>query len=144
MEKKIGIVGAIVAIVVSVISVPSMIGDWIPEPVGKLDETFDAVFSNGSLHEWEHPVDILNEAHRVLKTKGKFFISDLKRNLNPLIYWSMQKMTKPKEILPGFKTSVRAAYTKAEAYELLKKSLFKTFHVKQNLFGLQLTGTKEV
>jgi ubiquinone/menaquinone biosynthesis C-methylase UbiE len=46
------------------------------------DETFDAVFSNGSLHEWSDPRTVLNEIHRVLKTGGVYYISDLRRDMS--------------------------------------------------------------
>ena len=49
------------------------------------DAYFDAVFSNGSLHEWAHPEDILNEIARVLKPGGRYCISDLRRDMNPLV-----------------------------------------------------------
>ena len=38
------------------------------------DDHFDAVFSNGSLHEWARPEEILNEIARVVKPGGKYFI----------------------------------------------------------------------
>jgi len=38
---------------------------------------FDAVFTNGSLHEWAEPEGVFNEIHRVLKSGGNYFISDL-------------------------------------------------------------------
>lgn len=34
------------------------------------DETFDAVFSNGSLHEWEEPQKVFSEIYRVLKRRA--------------------------------------------------------------------------
>ena len=44
--------------------------------------TFNAVFSYGSLHEWTDPIPVFNEIARELKTGGRFYISDLKRNIN--------------------------------------------------------------
>lgn len=49
------------------------------------DCAFDAVFTNGSLHEWSNPEAIFNEIGRVVKPGGKYLISDLRRDMNPAI-----------------------------------------------------------
>jgi ubiquinone/menaquinone biosynthesis C-methylase UbiE len=54
------------------------------------DNMFDAVFSNGSLHEWPDPIKAFNEIYRVLKRGGKFFISDMRRDMNPLMVWFLK------------------------------------------------------
>jgi ubiquinone/menaquinone biosynthesis C-methylase UbiE len=76
-----------------------------------IDNTFDGVFTNGSLHEWAKPIDIFNEIYRVLKPGGVYFISDLRRDINFFIKWLMKALVKPKEIKPGFITSINASYT---------------------------------
>ena len=73
------------------------------------DEYFDAVFSNGSLHEWAMPEMILNEIARVLKQCGRYCISDLRRDMTPIMKWLMWFFTKPKEIRPGLISSINAA-----------------------------------
>ena len=106
------------------------------------DNTFDAVFTNGSLHEWAQPEDILNEIYRVLKPGGKYSISDLRRDMNPAIKWLMKLMTKPKEIKSGLISSINAAYTVDEIRELLKGTELKGYDVHKNVMGLAITGEK--
>ena len=106
------------------------------------DETFDAVFSNGSMHEWEKPVKVLNEIHRVLKPGGIFCVSDMRRDVSPLIVKMIYASTKQKEIRPGFLTSLHAAYTVNEMTELLRNTEFQDFKVEREFFGLKITGRK--
>ena len=106
------------------------------------DDTFDAVFTNGSLHEWANPVKVFDEIHRVLKPGGKYCISDLRRDMNPLVKWFMKAVTKPKEIRPGLTSSLKAAYTVPELDAILSESRFQGGATKQNLMGLVITGQK--
>ncbi|WP_440955703.1 class I SAM-dependent methyltransferase [Methanosarcina sp. Mfa9] len=106
------------------------------------DETFDAVFTNGSMHEWSEAEKVFNEIHRVLKDGGRFYISDLKRNMNPLVAWFMKISVKPPEIRPGLKTSIAAAYTKSELEEMLAGTKLKSAQVSDNLMGLAIKGIK--
>ena len=62
------------------------------------DSHFDAVFTNGSLHEWAHPEDILNEIARVLKAGGIYLISDLRRDMIAPVKWFLWITVKPKEM----------------------------------------------
>jgi ubiquinone/menaquinone biosynthesis C-methylase UbiE len=107
------------------------------------NNSFDAVFSNGSLHEWSNPIAVFNEISRVVKTKGRFLISDLKRNMSFIIKKIMQmQMTNKSEFMKeGLITSINAAYLKHEILELLAKSNLKDFNVSENPFGLVITGT---
>lgn len=106
------------------------------------ESTFDAVFSNGSMHEWAEPKRVCNEIHRVLKPNARYFISDLRRDINPLMKWSMYLITKPKEIRPGLRTSLNAAYTVSELRALLDETLLKAAHITKNIIGLEITGGK--
>lgn len=106
------------------------------------DASFDAVFSNGSLHEWEDAVKVFNEIYRVLKPQGLFYISDMRRDVNPFIKWPLYFSTKPKEIRPGFLTSLHASYTASEIKNLLHRSAFKTAKVENEFFGLWISGQK--
>ena len=106
------------------------------------DEKFDAVFTNGSLHEWSDPENTFNEIWRVLKKGGRVFISDLRRDMFFLIKWFLWINTKPKEIRPGLITSINAAYTPDELEELIKGTKLENCLVSWNPIGLKLTGVK--
>ena len=106
------------------------------------DNMFDAVFTYGSLHKWANPVKALNEIHRVLKRKGKFFISDLKRDMNPLMMWFLKINTQPKEIRSCLISSINAAYTKEEIAVILNKTKLIDAIVSENMIGIEIKGIK--
>jgi ubiquinone/menaquinone biosynthesis C-methylase UbiE len=106
------------------------------------DTMFDAVFTNGSLHEWADPKNTLNEIWRVLKTGGRVFISDLRRDMFILMRWFLYIASKPKEIRPGLISSINAAYTPSELRDLLKDTKLANCEVTGNMIGLKITGKK--
>ncbi len=106
------------------------------------DCSFDAAFSNGSLHEWEDPVKILNETYRVLKNGERAFISDLKRDtLLPLRIF-MSALTKKRSMREGLKSSIAAAYTVEELKRIAEKTMFTEADVVSNPFGLYILCRK--
>ena len=108
--------------------------------------TFDAVFSYGSLHEWTDPIPVFNEIARVLKSGGRYFISDLKRNTNFIMKSLMNMMTKSIGIVllkEGVITSINASYVKEEILEILKKSDLENFSVGEHPAALRIKGTKD-
>lgn len=102
------------------------------------DNYFDAVFTNGSLHEWENPVAVMNEIARVLKPGGRYFISDLRRDMNPLLRWFMWLGCRPKEMRPGLTTSVNAAYAPDELKKIVYSSQLHEPNVRSNAIGLSV------
>jgi ubiquinone/menaquinone biosynthesis C-methylase UbiE len=106
------------------------------------NEYFDAVFTNGSLHEWAHPEEILNEIARVLKPGGRYCISDLRRDMNPLIKAFLWLVTQPKEMRRGLLTSIGSSYTPSECEELLSKTQLPGWNIEDNRLGLVVSGQK--
>ena len=108
------------------------------------DNSFDAAFSSGSMHEWENPLTVFNEIHRILKPGGKVYISDLKRNLNLLITAIFYFSVKGQSMKKGLLSSVKASYTRNELVRLCEWSLFNNFSVKENPAGISITVWKDV
>jgi ubiquinone/menaquinone biosynthesis C-methylase UbiE len=106
------------------------------------DETFDAVFTNGSLHEWSDPTNTFNEMRRVLKRGGRLFVSDLRRDMFFLVKWFVWFVAKPKEIRPGLITSINAAYTPGEIENLLSETRFQNYDVTSDLMGVKIHATR--
>jgi len=106
------------------------------------DKTFDGVFTNGSLHEWSQPIRVFDEVYRVLKPGAKYFISDMRRDMNPFVRQFMKLMVKPKEIRPGFVSSINASYTIDEIRSILDQSNLKEAVVAKTFMGFEIIGVK--
>jgi ubiquinone/menaquinone biosynthesis C-methylase UbiE len=106
------------------------------------DNTFDAVFTNGSLHEWANPRAAFDEIWRVLKSGGRYFISDLRRDMNPLVRAFLWWGTQPVSIRPGLISSINAAYTPQELHNLVIETRLKNGKASANLLGVSLSGVK--
>ncbi len=104
--------------------------------------SFDAVFSGGSLHEWEEPWRILSEIYRVLKSGGRYCICDLRRDLPFFIKWFFSISIKQPSIKHGLKTSLQAAYTKVELERIVAASPLKGACVRTDIFGISVSGIK--
>ncbi len=106
------------------------------------DRSFDLVFSNGSLHEWEDARVVFEEVLRVLRPGGRVMVTDLKRDLSPEIFGFMREGCSGPEIRAGFETSVRASYRKEELKALLAPLPFLSVEVFAHPYGLVVTAEK--
>ncbi len=106
------------------------------------DESFDLVFSNGSLHEWEDAQVVFSGIHRVLKPKGTALVTDLRRDISEEIQNFMKKTCPSPGIKAGFETSVQAAYTQKELEEILASVPFGKKQVITHPYGLVVIAEK--
>jgi ubiquinone/menaquinone biosynthesis C-methylase UbiE len=106
------------------------------------DNTFDAVFTNGSLHEWTNPCGAFDEIWRVLKPGGRYFISDLRRDMNPLVRGFLWWSTQPASIRPWLLSSINAAYTPQELRSLAAETRLKNGETSGAAVGVSLSGVK--
>jgi ubiquinone/menaquinone biosynthesis C-methylase UbiE len=107
------------------------------------DNTFDAVFTNGSMHEWVDPLGTFNEMVRVIKPGGRYFISDLRRDMNVLMRWFLWLGTKPKSIRPYLFTSINASYTPSELKEMVGTTALRNAVIRGDIVGVSITGVKQ-
>lgn len=106
------------------------------------DGRFDAVFSNGSLHEWADPEGVLDEIARVVKPGGRYVISDLRRDMSLPVRWFLWLTVKPKAMRPGLATSVGASYTRREIEVILARSRLRGWQARKNPLGVVISGRK--
>lgn len=104
------------------------------------DNTYDFVFSRDSLHHWEDPVKGFREIARVVKSKGKVYIQDSRRDLGlrakfivnvigPLLAGNMAKY---------WKTSIAASYTPAELQQMIRTIPRNDWTVKSNFLEVSI------
>ncbi len=118
---------------------------YVPGNGGRMefeDCSFDAVFTNGSLHEWAAPQATFDEIWRVLRPGGRAFVSDLRRDTLAPVRWFLWLGARPRTMRPGLISSLNAAYTPSELSALIRPTRLAGCQVSANLMGLTLVGSK--
>jgi ubiquinone/menaquinone biosynthesis C-methylase UbiE len=113
-------------------------GNRLPFP----DASFDLVFTNGSLHEWSDPRGTFDEIGRVLTSGGRYLISDLRRDMNPLALAFLWLGCQPASMRPGLLSSIRAAYTLPELRGLIAGTRLAEAGVEATFIGNLIAGRK--
>jgi ubiquinone/menaquinone biosynthesis C-methylase UbiE len=102
------------------------------------DGHFDAVFTAGSLHEWEQPLATFCEIARVLKPGGRYFIDDFRRDMNPFARWFLWLLAKPSAMRAGLVSSINAAYTPRELRAMLDQTPLRGATIVEQTLGLEV------
>jgi ubiquinone/menaquinone biosynthesis C-methylase UbiE len=103
---------------------------------------FDAVFSSRSLHEWLDPRVAFAELWRVLRPGGRFYLSDLRRDLSVSARRFLTSVMTDAVVREGLAASIAAAYTRADLAALLAQTPFADYPVVETGLGLQLAGVR--
>jgi len=104
---------------------------------------FESVFSSRSLHEWINPRATFTEIRRVLKPGGRFFVSDLGRDLSDKARRFLEHRMTCEVVREGLLASIDAAYTVAETRALVDGVEFTGCEVVETPLGLRVTGCIE-
>lgn len=101
------------------------------------DSTFDLVACKDSLHHFDAPQKALKEMLRVTKKGGVLYIQDIKRDLP---WYLLRRAIPPDTIFKKLQFySARAAYTKKELGDILKKLNIINFSIKTRKVTKQLS-----
>jgi ubiquinone/menaquinone biosynthesis C-methylase UbiE len=108
------------------------------EMSGISDHFYDVVISRDSLHHWTDPKKVFLQIRRVLKTDGKLYIHDHRRDLN---FLGRLIVTLFSAFIPGgmgkyWKSSIAAAYTKEEMEAVFKELQIHDWLIKTDLMDM--------
>jgi ubiquinone/menaquinone biosynthesis C-methylase UbiE len=112
------------------------------------DGSVDLVVSTLSMHHWSDPVAVLDEVTRVLRPGGSFVIFDLRRDLAAPV-WLLLWVVTAFVVSPVLRraneplASRNAAYTPAEALEIVGRSQLSGWRVTRSPVWLTIEGRKQ-
>jgi len=102
--------------------------------------SFDAVISFKTFHQWDNPHQAINEFNRILKKKGKFAISDYRRDLKLLAKVSIwfNSKTMPTDFRSHWKMMFAKSYSLEEILKILLKTELKDWKIRTTLFDYMI------
>jgi SAM-dependent methyltransferase len=109
------------------------------------DGTFDLVVSAGGLHEWPRPEETMGEIRRVLRHEGRYWISDLRRDLSTPV-WALIRavcaLFAPRDLKAFGEplVSVGSSYAPWEVDWLAARAGLEGAHIETGLCWLTLAG----
>ncbi len=111
------------------------------------DQSLDLVVSTLSLHHWRDPVVVFDEVARVLRPGGAFVIFDLRRDVAApfwLLLWFVTRVVVPPALRRVNEplSSRAAAYTPAEATQLVRQSRLTGWRITTGPLWLVVEGTR--
>jgi ubiquinone/menaquinone biosynthesis C-methylase UbiE len=101
---------------------------------------FDLVFSNESLHHWTDPKKAFMEIQRVLKSGGKIFVKDGKRDLKfreKFVVYVLGRVLAGK-MWKHWRNSLNASYTQSEIQEILSRIPNQNWKVQSAFLSLTI------
>lgn len=113
------------------------------------DESFDFLLCRAAFKNFSEPERALEEMHRVLKPGGQALIIDLRRDAS---MESISQAVKEMKVgaVNGLITKLtfrhmllKRAYTKGEFEEMIPRTKFHRYEIRQNLIGLEIVLSKD-
>ncbi len=100
------------------------------------NRSFDAIISFKTLKSWNSPQQTLNEIKRILKSDGKYAITDYRKDLKWLAKVSIwfTGRTMQKEFRPYWRESIQNSYSLEEIVKILMQTKLKNWKIRTTLF----------
>jgi ubiquinone/menaquinone biosynthesis C-methylase UbiE len=100
------------------------------------NQSFDSVISFKTLRSWNSPQQALNGITRILKSDGKYAITDYRKDLRWLAKASIwfTGRTMPKEFRSCWKESIHNSFSLEEIVKILMQTRLKDWKIRTTLF----------